>query len=87
MGDRLIPVGSLRRDLCWSVRRVTEVLLDGGPRAVYRRIRHRLHVGPHMLDIYLGRLALVFQALIPNSKYGCSNIQLKLAISSLCAKN
>jgi GT2 family glycosyltransferase len=46
-----IALGSLRRDLCWSVRRVTEVLLDGGPRAVYRRIRHRLHVGHHMLDI------------------------------------
>jgi glycosyltransferase involved in cell wall biosynthesis len=51
MHDRLIPVGSVRRDLCWSVRRVTEVLLDGGPRAVYRRIRHRLHLGHHMLDI------------------------------------
>jgi GT2 family glycosyltransferase len=51
MRDRLIPVGSVRRDLCWSVRRVTEVLLDGGPRAVYRRIRHRLHLGHHMLDI------------------------------------
>ena len=50
MRDR-IALGSLRRDLCWSVRRVTEVLLDGGPRAVYRRIRHRLHVGHHMLDI------------------------------------
>ena len=48
---RLIPVGSVRRDFCWSVRRVTEVFLDGGPRAVYRRIRHRLHVGHHIHDI------------------------------------
>jgi O-antigen biosynthesis protein len=51
MRDRLIPVGSVRRDFCWTVRRVTEVLLDGGPRAVYRRIRHRLHVGHHIHDI------------------------------------
>jgi glycosyltransferase involved in cell wall biosynthesis len=51
MSDRLITIGSVRRDLCWSVRRITEVLLDGGPGAVYRRIRHRLHVGHHMLDI------------------------------------
>jgi glycosyltransferase involved in cell wall biosynthesis len=51
MRDRLIPVGSVKSDLCWSVRRVTEVLLDGGPRAVYRRIRHRLHVGHHIHDI------------------------------------
>ena len=51
MRDWLLPVGSVRRDLCWSVRRVTEVLLDGGPRAVYRRIRHRLHLGHHILDI------------------------------------
>ena len=51
MRDRLIPVGSVRRDLCWSMRRVTEILLDGGPSAVYRRIRHRLHLGHHMRDI------------------------------------
>jgi GT2 family glycosyltransferase len=51
MGNRLIPMGSVRKDLCWSVRRLAEVFLDGGPRAVYRRIRHRLHLGHHMLDI------------------------------------
>jgi GT2 family glycosyltransferase len=49
--DRLIPVGSVRRDLYWSMRRLTEVLLDGGPRAVYRRLRHRLQLGHHMLDV------------------------------------
>src|SRR5215475_11166189 len=51
MRDWLIPVGSVRRDLCWSLRRVTEVLLDGGPRAVYRRIRLRLQLRHHIHDI------------------------------------
>ena len=48
MRDWFIPVGSVRRDLCWSVRRVIEVFLDGGPRAVYRRIRHRVHLRHHI---------------------------------------
>jgi hypothetical protein len=51
MRDWFIPVGSVRRDLCWSVRRVTEVFLDGGPRAVHRRIRHRLHLRHQIHDI------------------------------------
>ena len=49
--DRLLPVGSARRDFYWSLRRVTEVLLDGGPSAVFRRIRHRLHLGLNIHDI------------------------------------
>jgi GT2 family glycosyltransferase/2-polyprenyl-3-methyl-5-hydroxy-6-metoxy-1,4-benzoquinol methylase len=51
MRDGLLPVGSARRDFCWSLRRVTEVLLDGGPSAVFRRIRHRLHLGLNFQDI------------------------------------
>lgn len=47
----LLPVGSARRDFYWSLRRVTEVLLDGGPSAVFRRIRHRLHLGLNIHDI------------------------------------
>jgi glycosyltransferase involved in cell wall biosynthesis/2-polyprenyl-3-methyl-5-hydroxy-6-metoxy-1,4-benzoquinol methylase len=49
--DWLLPVGSARRDFYWSVRRITEVLLDGGPRAVFRRIRHRLHLGLNIHDL------------------------------------
>jgi GT2 family glycosyltransferase len=79
MGDRLIPVGSLRRDLCWSVRRVTEVLLDGGPRAVYRRIRHRLHVGPHMLDILPRAPGAGVSSLDTQFKVWLQQHQLKLA--------
>src|SRR5262245_59245551 len=58
MRDLLLPVGSLRRDFCWSVRRVTEVLLDGGPRAVFRKLHHRFHLGleiQHMLPRAPGR--------------------------------
>jgi len=51
MRDRLLPVGSARRDVYWSVRRVGEVLLDGGPNAVFRRIRHRFHLGHNIHDI------------------------------------
>jgi O-antigen biosynthesis protein len=49
--DGLLPVGSVRRDLYWSLRRVAEVLLDGGPRAVFRRIHHRCHVGLNFHEI------------------------------------
>jgi O-antigen biosynthesis protein len=49
--DGLLPVGSVRRDLYWSLRRVGEVLLDGGPSAVFRRIRHRYHLGHNIHDI------------------------------------
>jgi O-antigen biosynthesis protein len=49
--DRLLPVGSARRDVYWSVRRVGEVLLDGGPSAVFRRIHHRFHLGHNIHDI------------------------------------
>ncbi len=49
--NTLLPVGSTRRDFYWSFRRVTEVLLDGGPGAVLRRIRHRLRLGLNIHDI------------------------------------
>lgn len=51
MCNSLLPLGSARRDFYWSLRRVTEVLLDGGPSAVFRRIRHRLHLGLNIHDI------------------------------------
>lgn len=79
MGDRLIPVGSLRRDLCWSVRRVAEVFLDGGPRAVYRRIRHRLHVGHHRLDILPRAPGAGVSSLDTQFKVWLQQHQLKLA--------
>jgi O-antigen biosynthesis protein len=49
--DKLLPVGSARRDLYWSLRRVGEVLLDGGPPAVFRRIHHRYRLGQNIHDI------------------------------------
>ena len=41
----LLPVGSARSDFFWSLRRVIEVFLDGGPSAVFGRIHRRLHLG------------------------------------------
>src|SRR5262245_604704 len=49
--DWLLPVGSARRDFAWTVRRVVEVLWDGGPSAVLGKIRHRFHVGRSIADI------------------------------------
>jgi O-antigen biosynthesis protein len=49
--DGLLPVGSVRRDLYWSLRRVGEVLLDGGPRALFRKIHHRCHLGLNLHEI------------------------------------
>ena len=40
--DRALPADSRRRDLYWTVRRPTEVLLDEGPRAFLFKTRHKL---------------------------------------------
>ena len=40
--DRLLPFGSAPRDFYWSLQRITDVMLRGGPRAVFTKIGHRL---------------------------------------------
>lgn len=40
--DRLLPPGSRRRQAYWAARRVVEVLLDEGPRALFRKTGHKI---------------------------------------------
>ena len=42
--DRMIPPDSRRRDIYWSVRRPTEVLLDEGVRAFFFKTRYKLRL-------------------------------------------
>ena len=42
--DRLLPPNSRRRNLCWTFRRVVEVVLDEGLQAVLRKMVHKIRM-------------------------------------------
>ena len=42
--DHMLPVDSRRRDVYWSIRRPTEVLLDEGPRAFFFKTRYKIRL-------------------------------------------
>jgi hypothetical protein len=86
MRDWFIPVGSVRRDLCWSVRRVTEVFLMVGQGQCTEGFVIGFTCVIRFMIFYRERLAQMSRALISNSKYGCSNINSKPTISSGCAE-
>lgn len=46
----LLPVGSFRRDFYWTILRICEVLLDGGPVAVCRKIQNRFRLALNVSD-------------------------------------
>jgi glycosyltransferase involved in cell wall biosynthesis len=49
--ESLLPPGTLRRDLGWTLFRTVEVLLDGGPAATYRKIYNRLRLCHTVRDL------------------------------------